>query len=197
MTWVYLAGAPIAIMIALYCLNNIYAKNTNAISQAKQEAPVNPLPANLQHVEPKPVQTQQVVQQPRVNPDAPQPSQMWRVVGYIKRGKGYDYRGRLPEGIRSDSGSFPWRNTLRSCVNLYAYSDQSNYYCDIEGERITPWTGKLGISKNLPSRRSGRAIGEQRAERPAHRCTACIAIGKLSNNPLPPQTGSEHALDRE
>lgn len=195
MTWVYLAGAPIAIMIALYCLNNIYAKNTNAISQAKQEAPVNPLPANLQHVEPKPVQTQQVVQQVQVNPSAPQPSQMWRVVGYIKRGKGYDYRGtdsRVEGPMMEDqiilSHSLGGTRYVPAST-CTAYSDHINYYCDIEGERITPWTDKLGISKNLPVT-AGQAVQSVSSERSDQRTDAQpVSPSQAFNNPLPPQTG--------
>ncbi|MCY1279472.1 Zonular occludens toxin (Zot) [compost metagenome] len=155
-----------------------------AASPVADPALVNPMPPELLPVASAASQVPSLPVQSSVPavPAQPIPSGMWRIAGYIRRGdqerkaddpaswpSNVGYGEHPPETVRlkmqaqailvSLSGVryFP----LDRCT---AYEDGINYYCDIDGERVTPWTGKLGLTNTFQST-AGANPQAERAER--------------------------------
>ncbi|NAZ17934.1 hypothetical protein GT020_18035 [Glutamicibacter soli] len=128
--------------------------------------PLAPIPGTVSapgaaHLEQKPVPV------PPPAPSAePLPSPTWRIVGYIKRKdadapetaqawaseRGYNVP---PEETHGDSRR--WKEDqaiLRGMAGMRTVSlsackrfpNSVEYYCDLDGERVTPWTGQQGLS---------------------------------------------------
>ncbi|MNZ54487.1 hypothetical protein D3C78_723880 [compost metagenome] len=131
---------------------------------------VNPPPPNLL---PPPAASAQVAELPPTTVSAkveqPTPSGVWRVAGYIRKGKqGSDstdstrWKSNAGYGRSADAGErFVMDDQAilvsMSGVRYYplsgckAYEDGINYYCDIDGERVTPWSGKLALTNTFQS----------------------------------------------
>jgi zona occludens toxin len=102
-------------------------------------------------------------------PAEPVASSAWRIVGYIKRKdqgatetpqawpsqRGYNV---APERTEGDDSR--WQNDqaiLRGMAGIRTVSlsackrfpNSVEYYCDLDGERVTPWTGQQGLSESI------------------------------------------------
>lgn len=110
------------------------------------------------------------------------PSSIWRVAGYIRRGdqkshpddpSGWSSRlgyGDRPDRVklgRTDQAILVSMSGVRyvPLTECQAYPDGFNYSCDVDGERVTPWSGRMGLTDTIPgSAVSGarEAASEQR-----------------------------------
>jgi zona occludens toxin len=142
--------------------------------------PLAPLPSAA------PVQAVQSVQVEPATSATPKPSPVWRIVGYIKR-KDPD-TAEEPGAWPSQTGynlppvakptSERWQKDqviLQSLAGMRTVSlsacqqfeNSVDYYCDIDGERITPWTGQQALSQQIgdvPMQSARAAIAPQQSE---------------------------------
>lgn len=128
-------------------------------------APAPPLPS-IASAQASPVSAQQAQAAPA--PAGPVLSGLWRIVGYMKN-RDKDAPENLsawashsgygtPHPEQSDTSSERWLDDvvilrswggtrlypLSKCVQMEASRD---YYCDIDGERVTTWSGQQGASE--------------------------------------------------
>lgn len=200
--WLQLIGSPVVFIIAAIILYKTATaqSETEEVSQdpdpvAQVDFPeVNPDPPSVPSAAPQPVAAQQA-ERPV---EAMQASAVWRIAGYIDRSPepanepwssetGYGVTSsvkpfRLSEPmamLRSYSGTryVP----LSQCDR---YPDGINYSCDIDGARVTPWSGQMGISENSPGAAvsGARAAGVERSENPAARTSQLPAA--TTNEPV-------------
>lgn len=109
------------------------------------------------------------------------PSTLWRVAGYIHRSEepadapwasvaGYG-------GSPDTSGQLKLRQSLAILSSMTGvryvplsdcdpYPDGINYSCDIDGQRVTPWSGNMGLTDTLPGTAASnvRDIAVERSE---------------------------------
>lgn len=151
-----------------------------------QAAPLAPLPSS-------PAVSGAAVPAPAPAPAArlesgPLPSTLWRVSGYLKR---KDSRPQLPApaewssrmgyGVQLDQGEAKagnWQEDqailtslagmrtvpLSACVQ---FPNSVHYYCDLDGERVTPWTGQQGLSQAVgaqPLASAKAAVSSEQSE---------------------------------
>lgn len=179
-----------------------------AVEAVAAPALTNPLPPGM---------AQEVVQAPiDVNPD-PAPveiqklraSATWRVSGYIRRsdqpnepvwssldgyGDPYPVKGKLKL-----SQSFVILTSISGTryvpqADCQPYSDGINWSCDIDGERVTPWSGQMGISDTIPaaSVSGARRVSVERSETesaaPEPRTARIPEVTVISDNSRMPRT---------
>jgi zona occludens toxin len=94
-------------------------------------------------------------------------SSSWRVAGYIRRGDqqshpddssgwnsrlGYGDRPDRQKLARSDQAILVSVTGVRyvPLSECQPYSDGFNYSCDVDGERVTPWSGRMGFTDTVP-----------------------------------------------
>lgn len=109
------------------------------------------------------------------------PSSLWRVAGYIKTSTeepdsswesldGYGGSGKPLGRLRlQESMAILWSLSGTRYVPLSEcdpYSDGINYSCDLDGERVTPWSGNMGLTDTLPGTAvsSVRDVAVERSE---------------------------------
>ena len=120
----------------------------------------------IKDAEPEEVAAAVVVAQPVVPAqlETLKPSSLWRVVGTIQSSsekpdtawpsvQGYgDLASEPPskpaKGFAVLSSMSGIRYVLLSSCSLY--EDGINYSCDIDGERVTPWSGNMGLTDTIP-----------------------------------------------
>ncbi|WP_285960736.1 zonular occludens toxin domain-containing protein [Pseudomonas tohonis] len=153
-----------------------------------------PPPGMLPEASPAPPVAVSEVPAASRNP-APQelaPSIVWRFAGTAMKGdprapgdnqatwgsvSGY---GDLPEGTRLRdvepmallvSMGGMRRVPLSLCR---PYPDGINYYCDVDGERVTPWSGRMGLTDTVPSSAAAgvRSVATERSEQATSGSTA-------------------------
>lgn len=173
-----------------YLSSKLPAEEVAQVEQPKrlEAPPLAPLPSagtvpvvQVQHQEretvPAPVSSE------------PLPSPTWRIVGYIKR-KDHD-APETPQPWASERGynvppdetsgdSRRWKEdqaiirgmagmrtvSLSSCKR---FPNSVEYYCDLDGERVTPWTGQQGLSESIgaqPMNQARSAVGVEQREPP-------------------------------
>lgn len=122
---------------------------------------VNPMPPGFVLPESPPGKVSEVVAV-----DSMRPSSVWRVAGYIRRADssagpneaawpsklGY---GNAPGGAkiaREDQAILTSMNGVRyvALSSCKPYEDGFNYSCDVDGERATPWSGRMGMTDISP-----------------------------------------------
>lgn len=127
---------------------------------------VNPLPPGML---PAAASVQEQVEPEPVMIDGKKPSSVWRVAGYIRRGDQQSDRPDDPAGWASNAGygarpavqrvTRPDQAILTS-INGVRYvplsscdpfPDGFNYSCDVDGERATPWSGRMGLTEAVPA----------------------------------------------
>lgn len=114
---------------------------------------------------------------PSPDPATPPPSTMWRVVGYIgasdhmppspwrrsdQSGSGPDPYPQYPVDQSDQSAHASLAGTQPLVIlagitglryvplsDCQPYADGINYRCDIDGERVTPWSGQLSITSTF------------------------------------------------
>lgn len=157
MLWLFLAGGPIFIVIALWYLNSLVSKYENP--QKPADVKVNPMPA-----ETRPATSVAAIVPPAAAvldavkdvPKVPAASDKWRVVGYVKRGANYQGRamdkrvGEFMEDLVILAHTLGGYRYLPA-TECTLYSDKINYWCDVDGERATPWSGRSGVTTALPN----------------------------------------------
>jgi zona occludens toxin len=155
--WFYLVGGPILIGIALWYLNGLVNKYEKP--KKPDAVQVNPMPEDLK---PKPAMTTIAAAgvpissvQAAPAQSNPMPSSNWRVVGFLKRGTNYQNRGtdaRVGEFMQDTVILAHALGGLRylPATECTQYSDKINYWCDVDGERATPWSGRSGVTTALP-----------------------------------------------
>lgn len=110
-------------------------------------------------------------------PAAPLLSQQWRIKGYIKRGEpggskvawqsltGYGYQPAVEsqEKWLEDLVVVQGLGVVRyvPVSECTAYPNSPDYYCDLDGERVTPWSGQMGYSAEVVG--AGAATGATNA----------------------------------
>ncbi len=124
----------------------------------------------------------------------PLPSSLWRVSGYLKRKSGPDqpplaeWSSRAGYGLQADQGEGEARSNnwledqailtslagmrtvpLSACVQ---YPNSVHYYCDLDGERVTPWTGQQGLSRTVGAQPLASAKAAVRSEQSEERTAA-------------------------
>ncbi len=94
-------------------------------------------------------------------------SSTWRVAGYIRRGDqqphpddpsgwnsrlGYGDRPDRQKLARADQAILTSLTGVRyvPLSQCQPYSDGFNYSCDVDGERVTPWSGRMGLTDTVP-----------------------------------------------
>lgn len=188
--WFQLGFCPILFVVsstfAWYALQEkIHPSKDEPVAVLEDLPEVNPDPPQLAAVI-QPV-AQPVPDLPPAAPavDAVPPSAVWRIAGYIHRSdEPADERWSSESGYGVPSSSKPLR--LRQPLAILqgysgtryvplsdcdAYPDGINYSCDIDGSRVTPWSGQMGISENVPGAAvsGARDAGVERSEIPVSR----------------------------
>jgi zona occludens toxin len=156
----------LAIPTGLYLLNDYFSMADKAA--AKQGTP-RPAGQRLQAPELAPLPANALLQatvSPAVAPVSfdPVASPMWRVVGYM---------------IRKDNPAVDnWQDSqaiLKSLAGMRTvplsackpYANSVHYYCDLDGERVTPWSGQQGLSAQVgdaPMTAARTAVSSERSE---------------------------------
>lgn len=122
----------------------------------------------------------------RVNPAPAQiaslkPSSIWRISGYIRPGtEAPDMAWQSRAGYNEPPSPAP-RHQLREPLAILSsfngiryvplsgcepYSDGINWSCDVDGERVTPWSGQMGLTDTVPgaSVAQARLVSAERSE---------------------------------
>jgi zona occludens toxin len=170
--------------------------STVARPERLQAPPLPALPAN-----PTAIMQAAPAQVAPVADSAPRPSPVWRIVGYIKRKDpdapadpvswpsitGYN----LPAAERVAGESWQQDQVILQSlagmrtVSLSAckrYENSYDYYCDLDGERVTPWTGQQALSQqigNVPMQQARGALDSQQSEE------SSAQLAGESQNPAP------------
>lgn len=153
-----------------YVSSKLPAEEVVKVEQAPKrlEAPaLPPIPQPL--AAPAAAPQPQAVPEPESMNVGPQPSPTWRIVGYIKR-KDADapetaqaWASELGYNVPPDETSGDsrrWKEDqaiLRGMAGMRTVSlsackrfpNSVDYYCDLDGERVTPWTGQQGLSETI------------------------------------------------
>jgi zona occludens toxin len=177
----------LAIPTGLYLLNDYFSMADKAA--AKQGTP-RPAGQRLQAPELAPLPANALLQAtvvPAAVPASSDPvaSPMWRVVGYIKH---KDADASLDRGtwdsvsgyqVKEHQGnSRGWQESqaiLKSLAGMRTvplsackpYANSVHYYCDLDGERVTPWSGQQGLSAQVgdaPLTAARTAVSSERSE---------------------------------
>ena len=101
-------------------------------------------------------------------PANPSPSSLWRVSGYIRVSQeapdqpawpsvaGYGAASHQPMRLSRFATDMAVLSSMAG--NRYIplsecqpYSDRINYHCDVDGERVTPWSGQMGMTETFKS----------------------------------------------
>lgn len=120
----------------------------------------------------------------------------WRVAGHVQRGdqaaRDPEWRSRVGYGSRSDEASQAVTLKDRTFIVLMSvngktrylspdectqYPDGINWFCDVDNERVTPWTGQGTVTATIPSSsgNSGQRAGGARDERSEERAPTTAA----------------------
>jgi zona occludens toxin len=177
----------LAIPTGLYLLNDYFSMADKA--SAKQGTP-RPAGQRLQAPELAPLPANALLQAtaaPTISPVSSDPvaSPMWRVVGYIKRKDSDAKTGATQWESRSgyqledgQSSAKNWQDSqaiLKSLAGMRTvplsackpYANSVHYYCDLDGERVTPWSGQQGLSAQVgdaPLTAARTAVSSERSE---------------------------------
>lgn len=133
-----------------------------APSMARLQAPELPSTAQVQaQSETRAVQVPVVAQPPGVPPM----SQLWRVVGYAKRGASGGSREQWQSLTAYGQESMvaaqdDWLDDLVllqgvgvvryvPATDCEQFPNSPDYWCDVDGERVTPWSGQMGFSSEV------------------------------------------------
>lgn len=170
-----MVSVPLMIVLGLYMLNGYISPKTQ-VPVKTEAAPllVNPAPESLVNLPPPESLAGAAVEPVRQiisAPVGPQPSGLWRIAGTMKRPD----EGLPPDapqwpsmsgyGTSSDSTDAKAKLKLIEVAILVslsgvryfpldkctAFEDGINYECLVDGERVTPWTGKQGLTQSFPS----------------------------------------------
>jgi zona occludens toxin len=133
-----------------------------------QEEPislVNPMPELLPAALSEPAAAAVEIVTGPVNPALPSPSGLWRLAGTLDRPKNprpdpAGWPSRVGYGVQPDAFERHDMQPVAILVSLsgvryfpldrcHAYEDGINYYCDVDGERVTPWSGKQALTDNF------------------------------------------------
>lgn len=185
-----LAFVPLA-LVGGFALANSYLSNKIAPEPSAEAQPAQvrprlqapPLPPSPGVPQPQLAAAQAQPAVAQGSPVDPPLSGMWRLAGYIKHKdpdapadpvawpsrRGYN----VPPPVASDSSR--WQDDqaiLRSLAGTRTvplssceqYPNSVHYFCDLDGERITPWTGQQGLSETVGNRPMQQARGAVRAE---------------------------------
>lgn len=200
-----LAFVPLALIGGLwlgydYVASKLHpAEEVVQVQQPKriEAPPLAPLPGTVSapgaaHLEQKPVPVP-----PPVPSSEPLPSPTWRIVGYIKR-KDADApetaqawpseRGYNVPPDQTSGDSRRWKEDqaiLRGMAGMRTVSlsackrfpNSVEYYCDLDGERVTPWTGQQGLSETIgaqPMQQAREAFRPEQSEPPTVAGTGAI-----------------------
>src|SRR3990167_9378708 len=103
-------------------------------------------------------------------------SQQWRVVGYVERGESggsetawqsLTWYGYFPavgskEKWLDDLVVLQGLGVVRSvpASECTKYPNSRDYYCDVDGERVTPWSGQMGFSAEVVGKGSVDGVKE-------------------------------------
>lgn len=179
---------------------------------------VNPMPPGMEltTIEPaKPSQAVQLVEGKR-------PSSIWRVAGYIRRADsaagrnsaawssklGYGDSGTVDQVkfSREDQVILSSMNGVRylPLSACKAFEDGFNYSCDIDGERATPWSGRMGMtdinpggavagSRNVTVERSETVTSAQSVRTPVIPAAAPQPAHVITGTPVTIVADSEYA----
>lgn len=134
------------------------ASDQEVVAQTEPSSLVNPPP----QFHPQPVADPA----PAVVISSLPPSGLWRVVGYIHPGTDGDQSARTftqSWAVLATQTGAVRRVPLTRC---HPYEDGVNWSCDIDGERITPWSGQMGLTNTLPgvSVSGVRSVAAERSE---------------------------------
>lgn len=189
-----LAFVPLALMGGLWLGYDYVASKlqpAEEVAQVEQKPkrleapPLAPIPQPV--AAPAAAPQPQIVSEPEPMNAGPQPSATWRIVGYIKR-KDHD-APETPQAWASERGynvppeethgdSSRWKEDqaiLRGMAGMRTVSLASckrfpnsvEYYCDLDGERVTPWTGQQGLSETIgaqPMQQAREAVRTEQSE---------------------------------
>jgi zona occludens toxin len=109
-------------------------------------------------------------------PASPSLSQQWRVKGYLQRGEpgGSKVAWQSMTGYGAQNVVESQDNWLHDLVVLEGlgvkrhvpasdctrYPNSRDYYCDVDGERVTPWSGQMGYSAEVVGNGSVTGVKE-------------------------------------
>ena len=134
------------------------------VSEPAQLALVNPEPTSVIPI----ASSAAIANAPASTQVNPTPSSLWRVSGYIRVSDSPPDQPQWPSvagyGVPPDEPKRLSRFATDMAVlssmagNRYIplsdcqpYSDRINYYCDVDGERVTPWSGQMGMTETFKS----------------------------------------------
>lgn len=126
-------------------------------------------------------------------PVEPPPSPYWRVAGYIHpSAEPPDTHWDSIDGYGPETSRINRLKTMQPQAIMvgmngvryfplskcHPYEDGINYYCDLDGQRVTPWSGQFQVtesfqasagarSESVPSERSDLGADSERAPKPA------------------------------
>lgn len=189
--WFQLIGSPVVFVIAAVVLYK------TAVGQSASDEPVADSDVATQvdfaDVNPDPPTLHLPLQSPAPVPvdppaqpvEAMQASAVWRIAGYIDRSAepaDHQWASEAGYGVQSSVKPLRLREPM-AILQSYSgtryvplsqcdrYPDGINYSCDIDGARVTPWSGQMGISENVPGAAvsGARAAGVEQSEIPAAR----------------------------
>lgn len=178
--------SPLIFCIACFALywtvsEQIQGEEKEPEPVAQVEAPLPSALVNPPPPEPEPVRPVAAVAPVPAAVTNLAPSTLWRVVGYIHPSN--EARNEPWRSVQGYGGAPDTSGRLRldrSMVMLWSlsgtryvplsdcepYPDGINYYCDLDGERVTPWSGNMGLTDTLPGTAvsSVRDVAVERSE---------------------------------
>jgi zona occludens toxin len=177
-------AVPLMFLLGGYLLYG-YISPKLAKAEVVQEQPislVNPMPEILPAALSEPAKAAIEIVSAPVNPGVPPPSGMWRLAGTLDRAKnarpdppgwpsrvGYNVASEDIQQLSSKMHAVAILVGLSGVRyfpldRCHAYEDGINYFCDVDGERVTPWSGKQALTDNF-QKSAGAAPEPARTER--------------------------------
>ncbi|SEE09057.1 zonular occludens toxin domain-containing protein [Pseudomonas anguilliseptica] len=125
------------------------SKSVPAIQPEQSPAMVNPPPPGLEPVT-SPLLSEQVVTTvvPADQPPKVVLSTTWRVAGYLDKSKASDPNPDLNRQVLL--ATVTGMRRIVAITDCQYYEGEIDVYCDVDGERITPWTGQQTATGILP-----------------------------------------------
>ena len=121
-----------------------------------------------------------VDKKPAAQPDQPAGptlSAFWRVSAYVDFGKGQDGTNLKRQVLLSGEAGARRIVPFSDCQY---YPNGVDVYCDVEGFRVTPWTGRSAVTEVFQSTAGGKPAAAERSERSEQRPAAAGSAQPVS-----------------
>ena len=150
-----------------------YKPASAKVAEQQPLALVNPPPPGMDLGNP-------VDKKPAAQPDQPAGptlSAFWRVSAYVDFGKGQDGTNLKRQVLLSGEAGARRIVPFSDCQY---YPNGVDVYCDVEGFRVTPWTGRSAVTEVFQSTAGGKPAAAERSERSEQRPAAAGSAQPVS-----------------